>query len=64
MLTGTLPFTASDPIEWVQIKVTSPMQDLAVLRALKSIHVPGEKTEHGYRVFGYAEPGKAVDYFS
>ena len=52
-----------DPIEWVQIKVTSPKQDLAVLRALKSIHVPGEKTEHGYRVFGYAEPGKAVDYF-
>jgi hypothetical protein len=49
-------------IEWVEITVTSPAQDDAVLRALRSIHVPGEKTEYGYRVFGYTEPGKAVDY--
>ncbi len=51
-----------ESIEWVEIKVASPEQDQAVLRALKSIHVPGERTEHGYRVFGYVEPGTAVNY--
>ena len=49
-------------IEWVEVKVTSPAQDDAVLQALRSIHVPGEKTEHGYRVFGYGEPGKTIAY--
>lgn len=44
-------------IEWVDIKVTSPEQDGAVLEALRMIHVPGERTEHGYRVYGYATPG-------
>jgi hypothetical protein len=49
-------------IEWVEIKVTSTEQDAAVVNALRALHVPGEKTEHGYRVFGYAEPGKLVNY--
>jgi hypothetical protein len=53
---------AYESIEWVEIQVTSAMQDAAILQILRSIHVPGERTEHGYRVFGYAEPGKAVDY--
>jgi len=51
-----------ESIEWVEIKVTSADQDKAVLAALRSIHVPGERTKHGYRVFGYTEPGKSVGY--
>jgi hypothetical protein len=50
-----------ESIEWVEIKVTSTKQDEAVLCALKSIHVPGEKTQGGYRVFGYVESGKSVN---
>ena len=50
-----------ESIEWVEIKITSTEQDEAVLDAFRSIHLPGERTEHGYRVFGYAEPGKAVN---
>ncbi len=46
--------------EWVEIDVTSAEQDAAVLKALQNLHVPGEKTEHGYRVLGYAPAGKAV----
>jgi hypothetical protein len=49
-------------IEWVEIKVTTPEQNVAVLASLRTIHVPGEKTEEGYRVFGYVAPGKQVDY--
>jgi hypothetical protein len=49
-------------IEWVEIEVTSTERDAAVVNALRALHVPGEKTEHGYRVFGYAQAGKAVDY--
>jgi len=51
-----------ETIEWAEIRVTSAEQEEAVLNSLKSVHVPGERTEHGYRVFGYAEPGKAIDY--
>lgn len=49
-------------IEWMEIMVTSTEQDAAVVNALKALHVRGEKTEHGYRVFGYAEPGKPMNY--
>jgi len=51
-----------ESIEWVDIRVKSPEQDQAVFGVLKSIHVPGQRTEEGYRVFGYAELGKAVNY--
>jgi hypothetical protein len=51
-----------DCIEWVEIRVTSAEQDRAVLAALKAIHVPGERTEDGFRVFGYVEPRKSVEY--
>ena len=48
-------------IEWLEIKVTSAEQDAAVVNALRALQVPGEKTDQGYRVFGYAEPGKLVN---
>jgi hypothetical protein len=49
-------------IQWVEIAVDNDAQRLAVLRELVRIHVSGEKTESGYRVFGYARPEQAVDY--
>lgn len=48
--------------QWVEIAVESDEQRAAVLAELIRIHVPGETTASGYRVFGYAEPGQAVDY--
>jgi hypothetical protein len=30
--------------------------------ALTAIHLPGEETEDGFRVYGYALPGQTLDY--
>jgi hypothetical protein len=30
--------------------------------AIKRIHVPGEETGDGFRIYGYAERGQALDY--
>jgi len=49
-------------IQWVEIAVDTAEQRAAVLAELVRIHVPSERTESGYRVFGYAEAGAAVDY--
>ncbi len=49
-------------IEWVEIEITSQEQDAAVYDALKRIHLPGERTEKGYRVVGYATKGQQVNY--
>ena len=49
-------------IHWAEIAVDTDEQRAAVLAELIRIHVPGETTESGYRVFGYAETGQAVDY--
>ena len=51
-------------IEWLEIQITSPQQDAAVLRALASIHVPGERIEGGYRVYGHVPVGKSVGYLN
>ncbi|WP_436190595.1 DUF6678 family protein [Pseudorhodoferax sp. LjRoot39] len=51
-------------IEWVEIKVSSRAQFEAVRDALETVHVPGEKTEHGFKVMGYARNGVAVDYLT
>ena len=50
-------------IEWVEIRVSSAEQDSAVRAALKTIRVPGELTEKGFRVLGYVKPGELVQYF-
>ena len=49
-------------IEWVEIAIDSVEQGTAVLAELIRIHVPGERTKSGYRVFGYVKTGEAVDY--
>ena len=49
-------------IQWVEIAVDSDAQRDAILKELVRIHVPGERTASGYRIFGYAETGQTVDY--
>lgn len=49
-------------IHWVDIAVDTAEQRAAVLAELVRIHLPGERTESGYRVFGYAKAGTAVGY--
>ena len=49
-------------IEWVEIAAESPEQLLELQGALARVHVPGERTEVGFRVFGFIPAGKAVDY--
>ena len=48
--------------EWVEIQITSPEQEQAVLEVLRQIHVPGEKTAVGFKVFGYDVVGAGVEY--
>jgi hypothetical protein len=49
-------------IEWVEIRVNSSDQEPAVWSALRAVHVPGERTEQGFRVYGYAAPGMSLSY--
>jgi hypothetical protein len=49
-------------IEWVEIRVLSPAQEAAVLAALREVHVPGERAEHGFRVYGHAQVGASLNY--
>ena len=49
-------------IEWVEIWVSTPDQDAAVETALRQIHVPGHRVEHGFRVYGYTADGEAINY--
>jgi hypothetical protein len=30
--------------------------------AIKRIHLPGEETDDGFRIYGYAEQGQTVEY--
>ena len=49
-------------IRWAELAVDSDEQRDAVLKELVRIHVPGERTASGYRIFGYVETGQTVDY--
>jgi hypothetical protein len=49
-------------IEWVEIKTTTSEQMAAVLAALKLIHLPGCRTDQGFRVYGYSRKGDALEY--
>ena len=51
-------------IEWLEIAVDSEAQREAVLTALVTIHVPGEFTSDGFKVFGHVAKGVAVDYLA
>jgi hypothetical protein len=49
-------------IEWVEISVTSPEQDAAVLELLQKVHVPGHRVEQGYRVYGHVGAQIVIDF--
>jgi hypothetical protein len=49
-------------IEWVEIKTTTSEQSAAVLSVLKLIHVPGRRTDEGFRIYGHSKEGDALEY--
>jgi len=49
-------------IHWVEIAINSAAQRKTVLARLAAIHVPGEETDVGFRIFGYGELGAAISY--
>jgi len=49
-------------IEWLDLEITSPEQDAAVLQSLRQIHVPGRRTGDGYRIHGYVNGAESIDY--
>lgn len=49
-------------IEWVEIGVANADQASIVLAALRAIHLPGVRTDAGFKVFGYLPVGQACDY--
>ncbi|MFK7778179.1 MAG: hypothetical protein QM501_08670 [Gimesia sp.] len=49
-------------VEWVEIKTENAEQESIVLSELKKIHVPGHRTEHGFKVSGYVKEGQPIDY--
>ncbi len=46
----------------IDILVDDSDQRDAVRQALRHIHLPGEETKAGFRVYGYAGPGQFVGY--
>ena len=51
-----------DSIEFVEIQILSAEQDAAVLAQIQRIHLPGHRIEHGFRIYGYAIDGVALNY--
>lgn len=51
-----------DDIVHVDILADDAGHRARIRAALQPIHLPGEETADGFRVYGYAEPGQAVDY--
>ncbi len=49
-------------IEWVEILITTSEQQAAVEAALRRVHVPGQRFENGFRVYGYVADGEASGY--
>ena len=51
-----------EDIVYVDIHVATSHQRELVQSALRKIHVPGEETADGFRIFGYVERGQVTDY--
>ncbi|MBW8640394.1 hypothetical protein K1W69_24595 [Hoeflea sp. WL0058] len=51
-----------DHIVHVDILIETTDQRDLVRSALRKIHVPGEETPEGFRVFGYLRDGQSADY--
>ena len=46
----------------LDIQVDTPAQRELVRSALKKVHVAGEESPEGFRVFGYLQDGQAADF--
>ena len=51
-----------ESIQHLDICLANPAQREAVRSALREVHVPGEETPEGFRIFGYVENGLAIDF--
>ena len=51
-----------DDIRYVDIFAKNQIHREQIRGALERIHLPGEETENGFRVYGYAVPGQVLDY--
>ncbi|WP_338692086.1 DUF6678 family protein [Bradyrhizobium sp. 26S5] len=49
-------------IVYVDIFANDPEHRERIRQVIKQIHLPGEEIESGFRIYGYAETGQAVDY--
>lgn len=54
-----LPYST---IEWCDLQVHSEEQRLAVLECLRAIHLPGQSTTDGFRIYGWVRRGEVVSY--
>ncbi len=52
-----------ETMHFVDILVESPDQRQRVLSELRRVGLAGHATADGFRVYGYAEPGQALDQF-
>ena len=51
-----------DDIRYVDIFAKNQPHRERIRIALKKIHLPGEETVDGFRVYGYALPGQSLDH--
>jgi hypothetical protein len=49
-------------IEWLDLRPRDPSLRGALHQALKRLHLPGEDTPYGFRIFGYGRSGRPLDY--
>ncbi len=51
-----------DDLEWVEISAATVEQAPVLLAALRTIHLPGIKTDVGYKVFGHVPDGTPCEW--
>jgi len=49
-------------IEWVEIQAENEEHRSVILSELRKVHVPGERTAHGFKIYGYVQDGSPVEY--
>ncbi len=51
-----------EDIAYVDIFADDPEHRQRIKEAINRIHLPGEETVDGFRIYGHAEPWQSVDY--
>ena len=54
-----LPYST---IEWCDLRVRHEEQRREIRQILYAIHLPGEATEEGFRIYGWIQNGAVVNY--